>query len=98
VRQALSSRRQADGRLGFFHRSNFAFGQSVYLSRLYQAVVGVEGVSSAVVTVFERYWFVANNELETGVLPMGAFEIARLDNDPNFPENGVLLLTALGGV
>ncbi len=59
--------------------------------------MAVEGVDSAVVTVFERYWTIANNELETGVIPMGPFEIARLDNDPNFAENGVLTLVALGG-
>jgi hypothetical protein len=29
---------------------------------------------------------------------MGDFEIARLDNDPNFRENGVLRLTAVGGL
>ncbi|HEY8428040.1 MAG TPA: baseplate J/gp47 family protein, partial [Sandaracinaceae bacterium] len=98
VRNALSNRRNPDGSLGFFHPANFAFGQSVYLSRLYQAVTAVEGVDSAVVTVFERYWTIANHELENGVIPMGPFEIARLDNDPNFPENGVLELIALGGM
>jgi predicted phage baseplate assembly protein len=97
VRNALSNRRNPDGSIGFFHPVNFAFGESVYLSRLYEAVVAVEGVDSAVVTVFERYWTIANHELDTGVIPMGPFEIARLDNDPNFPENGVLTLIALGG-
>ena len=28
---------------------------------------------------------------------MGRLEIARLDNDPNFPERGVLALTVGGG-
>ncbi len=32
-----------------------------------------------------------------GVLPIGPWEIARLDNDPNFMENGVLRITAGGG-
>ena len=31
------------------------------------------------------------------VLPLGPFEIAQLDNDPSFPENGVLLLDVRGG-
>ena len=29
---------------------------------------------------------------------MTPFEIPRLDNDRNFPENGVLRLTAVGGL
>ena len=32
-----------------------------------------------------------------GVLALGAFEIARLDNDPNVPENGRLTLDLGGG-
>jgi hypothetical protein len=30
-------------------------------------------------------------------LLMGPFEIAQLDNDPNYPENGVLALDVRGG-
>jgi hypothetical protein len=33
----------------------------------------------------------------TGLLPIGPLEVARLDNDPNDPENGVLTLTLRGG-
>lgn len=33
----------------------------------------------------------------TGVLNLGPFEIARLDNDPSFPENGRLTLDVRGG-
>jgi len=32
-----------------------------------------------------------------GVLTLGPFQIARLDNDPNFPENGRLTLDIRGG-
>lgn len=98
VYRALSNRQFADGSTGFFHASRFAFGQSVYLSRLYAVVEHVEGVESAVVTLFKRYWMIANEELEAGVIPMGPWEIARLDNDPNFQENGVLRLSAVGGL
>ena len=37
-------------------------------------------------------------ELEKGAIVMTPFEIARLDNDRNFPENGVLRLSAVGGL
>jgi hypothetical protein len=31
------------------------------------------------------------------VLSLGPLQIARLDNDPNFPENGILTLDLRGG-
>jgi baseplate J-like protein len=98
VGRALSSRRNPDGTAGFFYPPRLTFGEDVYLSRLYAAVEHVPGVESALVTLFQRYWTVAGDELATGVLPLADSEIARLDNDPSFPENGVLRLTARGGL
>ena len=46
----------------------------------------VQGVESAFVTTFRRFGNSDNGELETGILPIGAWEIARLDNDPAFQE------------
>ncbi len=97
VALALSNRVLPDGTRGFFHSEFFTFGQPVYLSRLYAAVERVPGVESAVVRVFRRAGARDNGELEKGVLPIGPWEIAQLDNDPNFMENGVLELSARGG-
>jgi hypothetical protein len=97
VTQALSNRVLADGSRGFFHPDHFTFGDAVYLSRLYAAVERVAGVESLVVRVFQRADGVDNGELETGVLPVGPWEIAQLDNDPSFMENGVLRVNARGG-
>lgn len=97
VRLALSNRTNADNAVGFFHPVNFTFGQAVYLSRLYAAVESVEGVGSLVVTRFRRYGKTDNGELAAGVLPIGPWEIARLDNDASFMENGVLRIYADGG-
>jgi hypothetical protein len=97
VRQALSNRTNQDGTRGFFHPDYFTFGQAVYISRLYAAVEAVAGVESLVVTRFRRFGKMDNRELQSGVLPMGAWEIARLDNDPNFMENGVLHIDVGGG-
>jgi hypothetical protein len=98
VMRALSNRRNADGTTGFFHPARLSFGASVYLSQLYAAVKAVPGVDSLVVTVFERYWEEANQELEIGIIEMGPWEIARLDNDRNFPEFGTLKVDAVGGL
>ena len=98
VRRVLSNRAFADGTTGFFFPLRFGFGAAVYLSQLYAAVSAVEGVNSAEITLFKRYWDPPRGELEKGSIAMTPFEIPRLDNDPNFPENGVLRLTAVGGL
>ena len=97
VYEALSNRITPYGGRGFFHWDNFTFGQPVYLSQLYAAVEAVEGVEAVFVTRFRRFGKLDNGELESGVLPIGPWEIARLDNDANFMENGVLRVTARGG-
>lgn len=97
VRQALSNRVNPDGSLGFFHPDRFTFADNVYLSKIYAAIEAVQGVESAFVTIFRRFGKSDNGELETGILPIGPGEIARLDNDPAFRENGVLRITAGGG-
>jgi hypothetical protein len=94
---ALDNRLHASGENGFFHSNNFTFGQALYLSRLYAAVEAVEGVDSAEVKVFKRFSKLPNKEIEQGYIPMGRLEIARLDNDPSLPENGVLRLNLAGG-
>jgi hypothetical protein len=97
VRDALSNRLLPDGTRGFFHPDNFTFGVPLYLSRLYAAVEQVEGVDSVAIRRLSRFGQPPSGELERGVLPVGAWEIVRLDNDPSFVEHGVLTVTALGG-
>ena len=95
--QLLSDSVLPDGTLGFFHPDNFTFGQPLYLSQLYAAIVAVDGVDSASVTRFQRWGEPANHELEQGYIPADRLEVLRLDNDPNFPENGVIRLNMGGG-
>jgi hypothetical protein len=97
VLYALDNRLHITGESGFFYSDNFTFGQPLYLSRLYAAVEAVEGVDSVEVKVFKRFGKLPNQEIEQGYIPMGRLEIARLDNDPSLPENGVLTLNMLGG-
>jgi hypothetical protein len=86
-----------DGRRGVFHPDNFTFGQPVYLSRLYEAVQAVEGVDWVEISLFQRQGVPDDAALAAGELSLHRLEIARLDNDPNFPENGVLRLVMEGG-
>lgn len=93
----LSCRVLSGGRLGFFHPDNFTFGQPVYLSQLYSAIGSVQGVESATVTVFKRKNNAQETELEEGRITMGRLEIARLNNDLNSPDHGILELRMSGG-
>ena len=87
-----------DGRAGAFHPDAFTFGQSVYLSQLYDRALAVVGVASIEVTKFQRYGKAADGELEDGELKVADLEIVRLDNDRNAPENGVLTFELAGGI
>jgi predicted phage baseplate assembly protein len=86
-----------DGRRALFHPDNFTFGQSVFLSPLYAAAHQVPGVASVEVKAFQRQGTPDPTYLIKGELPLSRLEIARLDNDPNFPEHGVLRLEIHGG-
>ena len=97
VLDVLSSGVRSDGTLGLFHPDRLTFAQPVYLSTIVAAVQAVPGVESVTPTAFQRQRDDASSALGTGVLPMGRLEIARLDNDPSFPERGVLTVTAGGG-
>jgi hypothetical protein len=98
VQRVLSNQTFADGTTGFFFPLRFGFGSAVYLSQIYATVSAVEGITSSEILTFKRYWELPHNELERGAILMTPFEIPRLDNDRNFPENGVLRLSAVGGL
>lgn len=93
----FSNRMLPDGRLGFFHPDNLTFGEGIYLSKLVAVVQAVAGVESVAVNKLERLSEGPNDEIKNGILPLGPLEIARLDNDPSFPENGRLTLILGGG-
>ena len=87
-----------DGTRGFFHPDEFTFGQPVYLSAIYERAMQVDGVESVEVKTFKRQDRMANSEKENGLLEPAESEIIRLDNDPNFPENGKITFLMFGGL
>ena len=80
------------GRKGFFHPDLLTFGESIYLSRLVAVAQAVPGVRNIEVTQFQRVGLPSVHGIREGVLKVGPFEIARLDNDPNSPEFGTLAM------
>jgi hypothetical protein len=87
----------ADGSPGFFHPDRFSFGQGVYLSQLYAAAQKIAGVRYVDIITLQRKSRPSQAALDEGVLKIDRLEIARLDNNPNFPDRGVLTFTMRGG-
>jgi hypothetical protein len=95
--EAFSTRTRPGGERGFFHPDKLTFGEGIYLSQIIATAQAVAGVESVEVTAFHRLFESPNHEIENGVLPLSASEIAQLDNDPNFPEHGTLDIRVAGG-
>lgn len=98
LQAVFSNRILPDGRRGLFHSDNFSFGQPVYLSPLYAVAQAVAGVRSVVITQFQRMDSPGGEALAQGYLSLSRLEIARCDNDPNFPDRGRFRLVLEGGV
>ena len=101
VLQALSNGNLPDGAKGFFHPDNFTFGDNLFVSRIYGAVMAVSGVQSAQITRLARSHAArpdqeTNINLAQGFLSAGADQVVRLDNDRNFPQNGTLTVVSSG--
>ncbi|MFZ2359500.1 MAG: putative baseplate assembly protein [Anaerolineae bacterium] len=95
--ELFSNRLGRGGKPGFFHPDRFTFGDGVQLSQIVAAAQAVDGVESARVTKLQRRFDEPNQEIENGVLPLGPFEIAQVDNDPTYPEHGRFTLVLQGG-
>jgi len=95
--QRFSNRILPDGSRGFFHPDNLTFGEGLFVSRLVAEARKVTGVENVVVAKLVRYGDPDEAAISPHDLALAPFEIARLDNDPSFPENGVLDLDMRGG-
>jgi hypothetical protein len=95
--QVLSSGTLPNGQKGLFYPDNFTFGQTVYLSPIYAAARSVPGVVTVTATVFQPQGASTNIYLDAGEIPLGPLQVARLDNNPDFPDHGQLSLVMEGG-
>lgn len=101
VKQALlavlGSQLQANGQPGYFNPDSFSFGETVYLSPIYAAARQVAGVTSVTASVFQPQGVATKSYLKRGEIPLGALQIAQMDNDPSYPNHGQLTLVMQGG-
>jgi hypothetical protein len=96
--QVLGNGTLADGRPALFAPGNFKLGQTVYLSPIYAAARTVAGVYSVTATVFQPQGAVPTDMyVQNGEIPLGPFQVARMDNDPSLPNHGQLTLDMQGG-
>jgi hypothetical protein len=95
--QVLGDQILPNGKKGLFYPDNFTFGQTVFLSPVYAAARSVPGVASVTATRFQPQGVNSNQYLVTGQIQLGSLQVARLDNDPSFPDHGQLTLIMQGG-
>ena len=95
--QVLGNQILPNGQKGLFYPDNFTFGQTVFLSPVYAAARSVPGVVSVTATRFQPQEVNSNQYLITGQIQLGSLQVARLDNDPSFPDHGQLTLIMQGG-
>jgi Baseplate J-like protein len=88
---------QCNGKPGLLNPQNFTFGQTIYASPLVAAAQAVEGVSSVILTAFQRMDDPSSDGTASGYLTMGRLEIARCDNDPDRLDHGLFTLNLDGG-
>lgn len=86
------------GRRGFFHPDELTFGQPVYLSAVLARAMAVPGVAWIEPLRLQRWGANPRGELAAGRITFHRLEIARLDNDPNAPENGRIEFVMEGGL
>ena len=102
----FSAGRRRDGAPGFFHPDRFSFGEAVRLSTIIADAMAVPGVRWVGLKLegfpvdgrFRRLDEQSVDYGDTGLIPIGRREIARLDNDPNSPERGRLRCFMEGGL
>lgn len=95
--QVLGNRILPNGQKGLFYPDNFTFGQTVFLSPVYAAARSVPGVISITATRFQPQGVNSTQYLAAGKIKLGSLQVARLDNDPSFPDHGQLSLVMQGG-
>ena len=85
------------GLRAFFHPDRLSFGTDVYVSDLVAAAQAGAGVQNVEPLELRRL----DAPLVAGQVPdaldLAAWEIARVDNDPGYPEHGTLTIETGGG-
>jgi hypothetical protein len=96
VLDELGTGRTCDGRLGFFAPGRLRFGAPLERSELEAAVQRATGVDGVIAVRYRRRGYVPSYVAMPEVVPAGADEILRADNDPNRPDRGSVRVVVKG--
>lgn len=96
VRQAVL-KALGPGPGGFFAPGRLGFGEYVFASDIFQALMALEGVENVCLNRFKRLGNQYPDQVTTGCIQLKDLEIAVCDNDPARPERGYINLTMRGG-
>lgn len=100
LQKAFSNGVTECGTKGFFHPDNLSFGDTIAASHLVSVAQGIEGVDGVTVQQLERWKPSVSSTTDSGGekrVSMGPLEMPRVDNDPNFPEFGIIDFDPKGG-
>jgi hypothetical protein len=90
VLAALGDLQRADGSTGFFFANNFTFGTPLYRSALDAAIQAVPGVNGVLAIAYRRRGATTTFGPLPEILTLGADEILRVENDPDYPARGTI--------
>ena len=85
----------SDERPGWFHPDRLSFGDVVRLGDLLAFVQGIPGVRSVEATILRPLGETSGEDVRH-VIVLGRTKVARLDADPDYPENGILEVRVVG--
>jgi hypothetical protein len=82
---------------GFFSEDNFTFGTPLRRSQLEATIQQVPGVKAVNTMTLRRRGYFEWKPLTGPYYPVNSYEVIRLENNPDKPEQGTLQLTMEGG-
>ena len=82
---------------GFFEPGRLDFGEDLYASDIFQALMTLDGVENVCLNRFKRFGDQYPDQADSGVISLQGLEIAVCDNDASHPERGFYNLKLSGG-
>ncbi|NER98100.1 MAG: putative baseplate assembly protein, partial [Symploca sp. SIO1B1] len=98
LEETFGNKDYQSGKRGFFHPDNLSFGQPVFLSRIIQQAMDIDGVYSVEVERFQVWGQTPRDEINQGVIATDSLSIVQVDNNPYTPEYGLINFELEGGI
>lgn len=97
ILNALSAAKLPNGKSGFFYFDRFTFGTPLERSALEAAIQGCSGVRGVLSVSYRRRGLIPDYIDMPDRIEVSYDEIIRVDNNPDFPEKGSIIISVGGG-